>query len=55
LLVCDPGDPDAKRKIQAWLEATPISTLNVAGPSEATSPGIGDRAYTLLRGVFDDL
>ena len=52
LLVCDVNDPNAKAKIQAWLDATPISTLNVAGPSEAASRGIGDRAYTLLLEVF---
>jgi hypothetical protein len=55
LLVCDLGDLDAKRKIQAWLDATPISTLNVAGPSESSVPGIGDRASTFLREVFENL
>jgi hypothetical protein len=52
LLVCEVDDPNAKEKIQQWLSAHPISTLNVAGPSEGTSPGIGDRVYTLLRQAF---
>ena len=50
--VCDPGDADAKQRILQWLATFPISTLNVAGPSEASSPGIGDRAYALLLQVF---
>jgi len=48
LLVCDVDDPDAPKKIQEWLGQLSISTLNVAGPSEGTAPGIGDRVYTLL-------
>ena len=52
LLVCDPCDPSAASKIRRWLDATPISALNVAGPSEGTSPGIGERAYTLLLEIF---
>jgi hypothetical protein len=52
LLVCDVADPDSKNKIQRWLDVNSIVTLNVAGPSEASSPGIGDLAYSLLRRVF---
>jgi putative molybdenum carrier protein len=48
LLVCDVDDPEAPKKIQEWLGTLSISTLNVAGPSEGTSPDIGDRAYRLL-------
>jgi hypothetical protein len=55
LLVCDVGNPEAKEKVKRWLAAKSISTLNIAGPSEGTSPGIGDRTYTLLRTVFEDL
>ena len=54
LLVCDVGDPNAKEKIQQWLAGLPIRTLNVAGPSETTAPGIGQRAYELLRRVFEE-
>ena len=55
LLVCDVSDPDAKQKIQEWLRGNEIKVLSVGGPAESASPGIGDRAYRLLRGVFDDL
>jgi hypothetical protein len=52
LLVCDPADPSAPDVIKQWLTALPIQTLNVAGPSEGTVPGIGDQAYALLTQVF---
>jgi hypothetical protein len=55
LLVCGVSDPAAKAKIQKWLRRIPIKVLSVGGPAESTSPGISDRAYRLLRGVFDDL
>jgi len=54
-LVRDPSEPDAARAISAWLDAAPIRTLNVAGPSEAACPGIGERAYALLAEVFSRL
>ena len=53
LLICEVEDPDAERKIRDWLEAAPIGTLSVGGPSERSSPGIGERAYVLLRRVFE--
>ena len=55
LLVCDLGDPEAKQKIDRWLAVNKITTLNVAGPSEATAPGIGERAYALLKQVLTAL
>lgn len=55
LLVCDVSDPDAKQKVQEWLERNRIEVLSVGGPAESTSPGIGDRAYRLFRGVFEAL
>jgi hypothetical protein len=55
LLVCDVDDADAKEKIQQWLDSGEFRTLNVAGPSESVAPGIGDRAYALLRSLFEDL
>ena len=55
LLVCDLSDPNVKQKIQEWLGRVPIKVLSVGGPAESTSPGIGDRAYGLLRSVFEDL
>lgn len=55
LLVCDVSDPDAQQKIQEWLRRNSIKILSVGGPAEGTSPGIGERAYALLRAVFEDL
>ena len=53
LLVCDPGDRAAIDRIVEWVRANAIETLGVGGPSEATSPGIGELAYRLLREVFN--
>lgn len=52
LLVCDLSDPEAVQKIRDWLDATDISTLSVGGPSESSSPGIGEEAYELLKAAF---
>src|SRR5262245_18842585 len=42
LLVCNPFDANAVEQVTGWLSRTPIRTLNVAGPSERSSPGIGE-------------
>jgi len=55
LFVCDVTDPDAKEKIREWLGRIPVKVLSVGGPAESTAPGIGDRVYRLLRGVFANL
>jgi hypothetical protein len=55
LLVCAIDARNAKAKVEQRLATNPISTLNIAGPSEGTSPGIGDRAYHLLHAVLRDL
>jgi hypothetical protein len=52
LLVLEIEDPNAKDKVLRWLTTDPIKTLNVAGRSEGTAPGIGEHAYALLRSVF---
>lgn len=51
-LACDPEDPDAVSRIVSWLDALRIEVLNVAGPSELSSPGIRARSYGLLVEVF---
>jgi predicted Rossmann-fold nucleotide-binding protein len=53
LLVCDVDDAGATDAISRWLAANGIGTLNVAGPAESTSPGIGNLACTVLRRVFN--
>lgn len=55
VLVCDVSDPDEKQKTQDWLRQNQIKVLSVGGPAESASPRIGDRAYALLRSVFDEL
>jgi hypothetical protein len=55
LLICYVSDSNAKEQIREWLERIPIKVLSVGGPAESTSPGIGERAYRLLRRVFEDL
>jgi Circularly permutated YpsA SLOG family len=53
VLVWDVDDARASDQIQPWLATNGIGTLNVAGPAESTSPGIGDLACTVLRRVFN--
>jgi hypothetical protein len=52
LLECDPADPMAPAMITQWLRGKSVHTLNVAGPSESSCPGIGDRVYSLLRSIL---
>jgi hypothetical protein len=52
LLVCQVDDPSAKQRIVEWIASNSITTLNVAGPSESSAPGIGNKAYALLMQVF---
>jgi hypothetical protein len=52
LLVCRLDDPDAVQKMRKWIAASRIETLSVGGPSESTAPGIGDRAYDLVKRVL---
>lgn len=55
LLVCDPSDPAAADRITQWLRSLPVETLNVAGPSERTAPGLGNQTCRLLKKVITDL
>jgi len=52
LLICEIDDPDAAGKVRQWIAANGIQALSIGGPSEATAPGIGDKAYALLKRVF---
>jgi len=42
----------APHKILHWLRVLPSRTLNIAGPSEAGVPGIGDQTFALFQDVF---
>jgi Circularly permutated YpsA SLOG family len=48
-LVCDPGEQNDIDKAREWIIRNNIETLNVSGPSERTSPGIGASAEQFLR------
>ena len=53
LMICDPDDPKAWKKIAEWITENDIKVLSVGGPSESSAPGIGEKAYLLLRRVFE--
>jgi Circularly permutated YpsA SLOG family len=48
-LFLDPYDAAAAIGVKAWIRDNNIKVLNVAGPSERTCPGIGERVYELLQ------
>ena len=53
--VSDPGGEPSEeqaKKVADWINAEGITTLNIAGNSESTCPGIHDWASKLLRIVF---
>ncbi len=42
----------AVARFAGWVVCLPIETLNVAGPSEGTCPGIEAQSYDLLVEIF---
>lgn len=52
LLVCDPASPHDVVRAAAWIREHRIGTLNVAGPSERTAPGIGAAAERFVRDLI---
>jgi len=54
-LVCDPTEGGAIERAKVWIEAMGVHTLNVAGPSEAASPGIGEKACFMLANLIQCL
>jgi hypothetical protein len=54
LIVCDPFWPGAADQIRGWLTGLAIKTLNVAGPSEASKPGIGEKTFVLMVEILGD-
>ncbi len=53
LYTVDPADEKVAQRISEWLRGLSITSLNVAGPSAATVPGIGEQAYKILTDVFE--
>jgi len=48
LLGVDAYDDAAAGKIIEWIETHAIETLNVAGPSENTAPGVGAQTFKII-------
>ena len=51
-MVVDLNAPIAADEIHTWLAEHAVSVLNVAGPRESQSPGIGDRATAFLEALL---
>ena len=54
LLVVDPRDQRNIPAVIAWLNKQEIRVLNIAGPSENTSPGISEIAFEFLSTLFKE-
>ena len=52
LLILDLGDEPDPAAARRWIEDEAIGVLNVAGPRESQSPGIGAAARTFLERLF---
>jgi len=52
LLIVDPRDQKNIPAVMAWLNKHEIRVLNIAGPSENTSPGISQTAFAFLSELF---
>jgi hypothetical protein len=52
MLTSDPNSPIEVARVQEWIADNNIKSLNVAGPSERTSPGIGVIAEEFIRDVL---
>jgi hypothetical protein len=47
-----PGAVERSRDALKWFADAGVRVVNVAGPRESESPGIGERAEKFLREVF---
>nr|VFJ52423.1 MAG: Putative molybdenum carrier [Candidatus Kentron sp. DK] len=52
LMTIGADDRDAAARIADWVERLNILTLNAAGPSEKTSPGIGGKTLDIVTDVI---
>lgn len=55
LLRVAPADESSLTAVREWLTCHQIRVLNIAGPSERTSPGISDAAHAFLSRLFDGI
>ena len=53
-IAINPYHPDARKRILEWISKTQPEVLNVAGPSEETSPGIYDQSYKLMIEILNN-
>ena len=53
LLNCDPTEPNDIDKASEWIIRNNIETLNVSGPSERASPGVGASAERFIRKLLN--
>ena len=54
LLLVNPFDPSASKKVKEWIQSANPSTLNVAGNRESVSPGISQATENVLLAALDD-
>jgi len=52
LLISDPSNPEEVSRVREWTSLNGTMVLNIAGPSERTSPGIGVVAERFVREVL---
>ena len=50
----DANNPSPIAEVIQWLKDNKVSVLNIAGNSEQTSPGIGEKAYKYFVEVFQN-
>lgn len=52
VLIINPHMRESVGQVLAWLEKNQVKALNVAGPSERITPGIGEISYQFLLSVI---
>lgn len=52
MLIINPKDKESANQVSLWLKENQIKTLNVAGPTEKSIPGIGEMIFVFLQSVL---
>jgi len=52
LMISDPTDPQAVTRVREWISQNGTNVLNVAGPNERMSPGVGMIAEDFVRDLL---